>query len=57
MRQDEADRGERTEQLSTAEREELKRLRAENRELRQANEILKAASAVFAQGLDRPRTR
>ena len=56
-RQDEADRGERTEQLSTAEREELKRLRAENRELRQANEILKAASAIFAQGLDRPRTR
>lgn len=57
VRQDEVDRGERTEQLSTAEREELKRLRAENRELRQANEILKAASAVFAQGLDCPRTR
>ena len=57
VRQDEADRGERTEQLSTAEREELTRLRAENRELRQANEILKAASAIFAQGLDRPRTR
>lgn len=57
VRQDEADRGERTDQLSTAEREELKRLRAENRDLRQANDILKAASAIFAQGLDRPRTR
>ncbi len=30
VRQDEADRGERTDQLSTVEREELKRLRAEN---------------------------
>src|SRR3954451_8858994 len=33
--------------LSSAEREELKRLRGEVRELRQANEILKAAS-VFS---------
>jgi transposase len=57
LRQDEADRGERADLLSTAEREELKRLRAENRELRQANEIVKAASAIFTQGLDRPRTR
>ena len=38
-------------------RDELKRLRAENTELRRANEILKAASAIFAAGLDRPRTR
>jgi transposase len=57
LRQDEADRGKRADLLSTAEREELKRLRAENRELRQANEIVKAASAIFTQGLDRPRTR
>ena len=57
VRQDEADRGERADQLSTAERDELKRLRAENTELRRANEILKAASAIFAAGLDRPRTR
>jgi transposase len=57
LRQDEAYRGERADLLSTAEREELKRLRAENRELRQANEIVKAASAIFTQGLDRPRTR
>ena len=57
VRQDEADRGDRAEQLSTVERDELKRLRAENAELRRANEILKAASAIFATGLDRPRTR
>lgn len=55
--QDEADRGERSEQLPTVERDELKRLRAENAELRRANDILKAASAIFAAGLDRPRTR
>jgi transposase len=35
-----------------AEREELKRLRGEVRELRQANEILKAASVFFAKELD-----
>lgn len=57
VRQDEADRGERAGQLSTSEREELKRLRKENADLKRANEILKAASAIFAQGLDRPRTR
>ena len=33
---------------------EIKRLRAENAELRRANEILKAASAFFAAELDRP---
>jgi transposase len=38
--------------LSSAEREELKRLRGEVRELRQANEILKAASVYFAKELD-----
>jgi transposase len=54
VRQNEADRGDRAEQLSTVERDELKRLRAENTELRRANEILKAASAIFAAGLDRP---
>ncbi len=36
---------------------ELKRLKRENAELRRANEILKAASAFFAAGLDRPSTR
>ena len=36
------------------ESEELKRLKAENRELRRANEILKAAAGFFAAELDRP---
>jgi transposase len=57
VRQDEADRGERTDQLSTVERDELVRLRAENRDLRRANEILREASVLFAKELDRPRTR
>ena len=52
VRQNEADRGERDDRLSTVERDELKRLRAENHELRRANEILKAASAYFARELD-----
>jgi transposase len=38
--------------LTTAERERLKELERENRELRQANEILKAASVFFAKELD-----
>ena len=36
--------------LSSAEREELKRLRGEVRGLRQANESLKAAGVCFASG-------
>ncbi|WP_433295989.1 transposase [Pseudonocardia sp. CA-142604] len=51
IRQDEANRGERTDRPTTAEAEELRRLRKENAELRRANEILKAASAFFAQGM------
>lgn len=55
VRQVERDRGSR-EGLTTSEREELKRLQRENRELRKANEILKLASAYFAQAeLDRHR--
>ena len=57
IRQAEADAGERDDRLTTAEHEELKQLRKEVAELRRANEILKAASALFAQELDRPRTR
>ncbi|MET9460011.1 transposase [Streptomyces canus] len=57
VRQAEADAGERDDRLTTAEHEELKQLRQEVAELRRANEILKAASALFAQELDRPRTR
>ena len=37
---------------SSEERERLKRLERENRELRRANEILRSASAFFAAGLD-----
>ena len=47
VRQSERDSGVR-EGLTTSEREELKRLQRENRELRRANEILKLASAYFA---------
>jgi transposase-like protein len=39
--------------LTTSEREQLKALERENRELRRANEILKTASAFFAAELDR----
>jgi transposase len=43
--------------VSTAEQHRIAELERENRELRRANEILKAASAFFAAELDRPRTR
>jgi transposase len=43
--------------LTSAESEEIKRLRRENAELRRTNEILKAASAFFAAELDRPQRR
>ena len=40
--------------LTTSEREELKALKRENRELRRANEIIRKAAAFFAQAeLDR----
>ena len=38
--------------LTTDERQRLRELERENRELRRANEILKAASAFFARELD-----
>ena len=38
--------------LGTGERERLRELERENRELRRANEILKVASAFFARELD-----
>jgi transposase-like protein len=52
VRKTEADAGKRTELLNSEERERLKTLERENRELRRANEILKAASAFFAAELD-----
>jgi len=53
VRQAERDRGHRP-GTPTDERERIKALERENRELRQANEILRKASAYFAQAeLDR----
>ena len=57
VRQDEADDGTRADRLATVEREELTALRKEVRDLRRANEILKAASVFFARELDQPRPR
>jgi len=52
VRQSEADAGARNDRLTSDERERLKALERENRELRKANEILKAASVFFAKELD-----
>ena len=57
VRQAEADSGRRRDLLTSEEREELKRLRKENRELRRANAILKDASVYFATELDPTRRR
>jgi transposase len=57
VRQAQADSGERPELPTTAERDEIRRLRQENFELRRANEILKSASVYFARELDVDRTR
>jgi transposase len=53
VRRAEVDSGERP-GVTSEESAELRRLRAENRELRRANEILKAAAGFFAAELDRP---
>lgn len=57
VRQAQADEGLRPDLPSTAEREEIRKLRAEVFELRRANEILKSASVFFARELDMDRTR
>ena len=57
VRQAEADSGRRRDLLSSDEREELKRLRKENAELKRANAILKDASVYFATELDPTRRR
>lgn len=54
MQRAEIDAGKR-DGVTTSERERIKALERENRQLRQANEILKKASAYFAQAdLARP---
>jgi transposase len=57
VRQAEADSGQRSDLLSSQEREEIRRLRKENYELRRANEILKSASLFFARELDPDRPK
>ena len=57
VRQVEADQGLRPDLPTTEEREEIKKLRKENFELRRANEILKPASVFFATELDADRPR
>ena len=52
VRQAEADSGARSDRLASGERERMKALEREVRELRKANEILKAASVFFAKELD-----
>ena len=58
VRQAEADAGTRGDRsLTSAEREELARMRGEVKQLRKANEILKAASVFFAGELDPTRPK
>ena len=54
LRQDQADRGERQDVLSSEERQRLRELERENKVLRQEREILKRAAAFFARETDRP---
>jgi len=51
VRRAQVDRGSRP-GITTAEAQRIKELERENKELRRANEILKAASAFFARELD-----
>ena len=57
VRQAEADSGKRPDLMSSQEREDIRRLRKENYELRRANEILKSASVFFAKELDPDRPK
>ena len=57
VRQAQADSGERPDLPTSSEREEIRRLRRENYELRRANEILKSASVFFAKELDPDRPK
>jgi transposase len=57
VKQSELDSGQRSDGVTTDEREELVRLRRENRVLREEREILKKAAAWFAAETVSPRTR
>jgi len=48
VKQEQLDRHERDDGLTTAEREELRQLRRENARLRQERDLLKRAAAFFA---------
>jgi transposase len=55
IKQDAADRGERGDLPTTAEREVVRQLRRENEDLKRVNEILRLASSFFASELDQTR--
>ena len=55
LRQADLDAGRRRDGLTTAEREELRHLRAENRILRMERDLLKKAAAFFAKESERTR--
>jgi transposase len=55
LRQQDLDVGVRRDGLRTAERDELRRLRAENRTLRMERDLLKKAAVFFASDGDRSR--
>ncbi len=52
VKQADLDEGRRADGLTTVERDEIRRLRRENRELRMEREILKKAAAWFAKETD-----
>jgi len=55
LKQDDLDQGRRSDGMTTEECEELRRLRRENRILREEREILKKAAAFFAKETDSSR--
>jgi transposase len=55
VRQADLDAGRRHDGLTTSEREELRRLRADNRTLRMERDLLKKAAVFFAKDGDRSR--